>query len=68
MAIKYKVKDEKVRYDINREAAKISAFSWGKTNKYAYLAGLELLPSDQSRTIELAKFTYSDLVKHLKNK
>ena len=68
MAIKYKVKDEKVRYDINGEAAKMSAFSWGKINKYAYLVGLELLPSDQSRIIELAKFTYSDLVKHLKNK
>ena len=31
--------------------------------KYEYLSGEEILPSDQSRTIEQAKFTYSPLDK-----
>ena len=30
-------------------------------NKYEYLAGEEMLPSDQRRVIEQAKFTYSPL-------
>ena len=32
-------------------------------DKYEYLTGEEILPSDQSRTIEQANFTYSPLVK-----
>ena len=32
-------KDEKLQYDINREAAEISALSSGKINKYEYLTG-----------------------------
>ena len=48
MTIDDKIRDEKVQYSINREAAKISAFSSGK-NKYEYLTGEEILPSDQSR-------------------
>ena len=40
----------------------------GKIDKYEYLTGEEILPSDQSRIIEHAKFTYSPSVKHLKNK
>ena len=58
MTIDDKIKDEKLQYDINREAAKISALSSGKIDKYEYLTG-EILPSDQSRIIEQAKFTYS---------
>ena len=34
-----KAKDEKLQYDINREAAKILALSSGKINKYEYLTG-----------------------------
>ena len=45
--------------DINREAAKISALSSGKINKYEYLTGEEILPSNQQQIIEQAKFTYS---------
>ena len=41
-------KDEKVKYVINKEAAKILALSSGKIFKYAYLVGEELLPCDQS--------------------
>ena len=39
MTINDQIRDEKVRYDINREAAKISALSSGKIDKYEYLAG-----------------------------
>ena len=63
MTIDYKIKDEKLQYDINREAAKISALSSGKIDKYEYLAGEEILSSDQSRIIEQARFTYSQLGK-----
>ena len=34
MAIEDQIKDEKLQYDINREAAKISALLSGKINKY----------------------------------
>ena len=60
-----KIKDEKLQYDINREAAKISALSSDKYDKYEYLTGGEILPSDQSRIIEHVKFTYSPLGKAL---
>ena len=50
-------------YDINRAAAKISALSSGKIDKYDYLTGEEILPSDQKRVIEQTKFTYSPLGK-----
>ena len=53
-----KIRDEKLQYDINREAAKISALSSGKTYKYEYLTGKEILLPDQSRVIEQAKFEY----------
>ena len=58
-----KIKDEKLQYDINREAAKISALLSGKIDKYEFLTGEEILPFDQSRIIEQAKFTYSPLGK-----
>ena len=57
MTIDDKIKDEKLQYNINREAAKISALSSGKIDKYEYLTGEEILPSDESRIIEQAKFT-----------
>ena len=34
MIIKDQIRDEKLQYDINREAAKISALSSGKTDTY----------------------------------
>ena len=57
------VRDEKLQYDINKEAAKISGLSSGKIDKYEYLTGVEILPSNQKQTIELAKFTYFPLGK-----
>ena len=37
MTIYNKIKDEKLKYDINTEAAKLSALSSGKIDKYEYL-------------------------------
>ena len=59
MTIEDQIKDEKLQYDINREAAKISALSSGKIDKYEYFTGEEILPSNQQQIIEQAKFTYS---------
>ena len=42
-----KIRDEKLQYYINREHAKISALSSNKIGKYEYLAGEEILPSNQ---------------------
>ena len=39
MTINDQIRDEKLQYDINREAAKISAISSGKIHKYEYLLG-----------------------------
>ena len=58
-----KIRDEKLQYDINIEAAKISVLSSGKINKYEYLTGEEVLPSNQQQIIEHAKFSYSPLGK-----
>ena len=58
MAINDKITDEKLQYDISREAAKISALSSSKNDKYENLTGEEILPSDETRIIERDKFTY----------
>ena len=63
MTINDKIRDGKLQYDINREAAKISALSSGKIHKYEYLTGEDILPSNQQQIIEQAKFTYSPLGK-----
>ena len=63
MTIDDQIKDEKQQYNINREAAKISALSSGEIRKYEYLTGENILPSNQQQIIEQAKFTYSPLGK-----
>ena len=57
------IKDEKIQYDINKEAAKISALLSGKIDKYEYLTREEMLSFNQKQIIEQAKFTYSPLGK-----
>ena len=54
-----KIKQNEVQYDLDREAAKISALSSKNLEKYEYLTGedLGLKPS----TVEKAKFEYSPL-------
>ena len=63
MTINDQIKDEKLQYDINREAAKVSALSSGKLHKYEYLTSEDILPSNQQQIIEQTKFTYSPLGK-----
>ena len=58
MAINDKTRGEILHYDINIEAAKISALSSGKTDKYELLADEEILPPNQRRLIEKGKFSY----------
>ena len=58
MTINDQIRDEKLLYDIYREAVKISTLSSGKTDKYEYLTGEELLPSNQQQIIEQTKFIY----------
>ena len=65
MTIEDKIKDEKLQYDINREAAKISALSSGKIEKFEYLTGEEILPLNQQQIIQQAKFAYCPLGKAL---
>ena len=63
MIIDGKIRNEKLQYDINRETAKISALSSRKINKYEYLTGEEILPSNQRQIIEQTKFAFSALGK-----
>ena len=57
------IRVEKLQYDINRKAAKISALSSGKIHKYEDLTGEDILPSNQQQIIEQTKFTDSSLGK-----
>ena len=59
MTIDDKIRDEKLQFDINREAAKISSLKSRKNDKYEYLTGKEIPLSNQSQRIEQAKFTNS---------
>ena len=63
MTIDDQIKYGKLQYDVNREAAKISALSSGKFNKHEYLTGEEILPSNKQQIIQQAKFAYSPLGK-----
>ena len=56
-----KIKQNEAQYDLDREAAKISALSSNNLDKHEYLTGedLGLKPS----TVEQAKFEYSPLGK-----
>ena len=55
------IRDEEIQYELDREAAKVSALSSGKIHKYEYLTGEDILPSNQQQIIEQEKFTYSPL-------
>ena len=55
MTLNDQIRDEKIKYDIKREAA----WSSNKFRKYEYLTGEDILPSNQQQIIEQAKFTYS---------
>ena len=63
MALNDQIRDETLQYDINREAAKVSALSSGRIHKYEYLTGEDILPYNQQQLIEQARFTYFPLGK-----
>ena len=63
MTIEDQIRDKKLQYDINTEAAKISALSSGKIDEYEYLTGEDILPSNRQQILEQAKFIYSPLGK-----
>ena len=63
MTIRDEIKDQKLQYDINRQATKISAILSGKIDKYEFLTGEEILPPDQRGVIEQGRFAYSSLGK-----
>ena len=63
MTINDQIRDEKLQYDINRKAAKMSILSPGKIHKYEYLTGEDILSSNQKQIIEQAKFSNSPLGK-----
>ena len=63
MTINDQIRDKNLRYDIDREAAKISDLSSGKLHKYEYFTSEDILPSLQQQIIGQAKFTYSPLEK-----
>ena len=63
MTINDQIRHEKLQYDVNRKAAKISALLSGKLDKYEYLTSEDILPSNQQQIIEQARFTYSPLRK-----
>ena len=68
ITINDQIRDEILQYDINREASKISALSSGNIQKYEYLTGEDILPSNQQQIIEQARFTYSLLGKAFEKK
>ena len=72
MTIADQIKDEKLQYDINREAAKISALSSGKIDKKHYYWYIQLIlwivPSNQKQIIEQPKLLTLLWKKLLKNK
>ena len=56
MTINDNIRDEKLQHSAINKAAKISALSSGKIDKYEYYTGEKKLPFDQRRVIERAKF------------
>ena len=65
MTIDDKIRDEKLQYIINRETAKILALSSEKIDKYEYLTGEEILPSDQRIVIQRRPSAHSFTLKYL---
>ena len=65
MTIDDKIRYEKLQKNISTEAEKILAVSSQKIDKYKHFTGEEILPFDQRRVLNNAKFTYSPLGKAL---
>ena len=67
-AINNKVEQNKAQYNLDRQAAKISAFSSGNVSKYQFLTGKDVLPDKdlQEKAAALKRFEYLPLGKELK--
>ena len=52
MTINDQIRDEKLQYDINREAAKMSALLSCRIDEYEYLTGEDILPCNQQQITE----------------
>ena len=52
MTVDDKIRHENLKYNINKEAAKISALSPEKIDQYEYLTGEDILTSNQRQIIE----------------
>ena len=63
MTLDDKIRDQKLQYNINRKATKISALSPGETGEHKCLTGEDILSFNQRKIIEQAKFAYSPLGK-----
>ena len=61
--MKIKLKMKNYNMILIETQQKISALSSGKIDKYEYLTGEEILPSNKQQIIEQAKLTYSPLGK-----
>ena len=59
MTINDQIRDGQLQYNINREASKISALSSNKFNKYEYITGEGILPSNQKQMIQQAIYLFS---------
>ena len=68
MKINDQIRDEKLQYNINREAAQISALSSGEIKKYEYVTGEDILPSNKQQIIEQVDLLILLWEKLLKNK
>ena len=62
-----KNREEKLQYDINTVAAKISVWPSGKIDKDDYLTCEKVLSTQQQRLIEVTKCSYSRLRKAFEN-
>ena len=60
MTINDQIKDEKLQYNINSEAAKVSALSSGKLHKYEYLTGEDITinPTANNRANKIYIFSF----------
>ena len=61
--INNQIRDEKLQYNINREADEVSALSSDKVYKQEYLTGEDILPCNKQQIIEKDRFTYFSLGK-----
>ena len=59
MTIDDQIGDEKIQYDINIEAEKISVLLSGKIDKFEYLTGENILPSNQKNNVTSYIYLFS---------